>query len=235
MTATDNSYLVCGCRPWNRELFDRRLRGLPGTWRFCDQRSELSIDSLGCWRPRFIFFLHWNWIVPGEITEAHECVVFHMTDVPFGRGGSPLQNLMIRGYEATRLSALRMTNEVDAGPVYAKRDLQLNGTAEDIYRRAGELSADLIEWIAATEPTPVPQEGTVTTFQRRAPHESELPELTTLDELDRFIRMLDADGYPRAFLRHGSFRLELRRSTRYADRVEADVTITRLDPASGVL
>jgi methionyl-tRNA formyltransferase len=232
MTA-GNAYLVCGSRPWNREVFDRRLRGLPGSWYFCDQRSGLSSDSLGCWKPRFIFFLHWNWIVPAAITDAYECVVFHMTDVPFGRGGSPLQNLMIRGHESTKLSALRMTDEVDAGPVYAKRDLELNGTAEDIYRRAGELSADLIEWIVATEPEPVRQEGPVTIFARRAPHESELPELTTLDELDRFVRMLDAEGYPRAFLRHGPFRLELRRSTRYADRIEADVKITLVDPASG--
>jgi hypothetical protein len=42
--------------------------------------------------------------------------------------------------------------------------------------------------------------------------------------------MLDADGYPRAFLRHGPLRLELRGATRYADRVEATVTITVEEP-----
>ncbi len=35
-----------------------------------------------------------------------ECVCFHMTDVPYGRGGSPLQNLIIREpqeYETDRV------------------------------------------------------------------------------------------------------------------------------------
>jgi methionyl-tRNA formyltransferase len=39
--------------------------------------------------------------------------------------------------------------------------------------------------------------------------------------------MLDADGYPPAFLEYGGFRLEFRRSSRYHDRVVAEVTIRR--------
>ncbi len=37
----------------------------------------------------------------------------HMTDVPYGRGGSPLQNLIARGHTSTKLTAMRMTAEVD--------------------------------------------------------------------------------------------------------------------------
>ena len=48
----------------------------------------------------------------------------------------------------------------------------------------------------------------------------------SLDELHDFIRMLDAEGYPRAFLRHGDLRLELSGSSRHADQVVANVTIT---------
>ena len=47
--------------------------------------------------PRYIFFLHWDWRVPHVIWQQHECVCFHMTDVPYGRGGSPLQNLILEG------------------------------------------------------------------------------------------------------------------------------------------
>ena len=41
-----------------------------------------------------------------------------MTDLPFGRGGSPLQNLIVRGYKETMLSAIKCVGEVDAGPIY---------------------------------------------------------------------------------------------------------------------
>jgi methionyl-tRNA formyltransferase len=44
--------------------------------------------------------------------------------------------------------------------------------------------------------------------------------------LHDFIRMLDADGYPHAFLEYGKFRLEFSRSALYEGRVVADVRIT---------
>jgi len=37
------------------------------------------------------------WIILKEIFENYEIILFHMTDLPYGRGGSPLQNLIVRG------------------------------------------------------------------------------------------------------------------------------------------
>jgi methionyl-tRNA formyltransferase len=57
-----------------------------------------------------------------------------MTDIPYGRGGSPLQNLIARRRKKkTKLSALRMVEELDAGPVYTKTNISLMGRAEEIY------------------------------------------------------------------------------------------------------
>ena len=56
--------------------------------------------------PDWIFFPHWSWIIPKSIYEKYTCVIFHMTDVPYGRGGSPLQNLIIKGHKSTLLSAI---------------------------------------------------------------------------------------------------------------------------------
>ena len=44
---------------------------------------------------------------------------------------------------------------------------------------------------------------------------------------DQIIRMLDADGYPHAFVRHGDLRLELRHAVREGDAIRADVRIVR--------
>jgi methionyl-tRNA formyltransferase len=92
-----------------------------------------------------------------------------MTDVPYGRGGSPLQNLIVAGQTETKVTALKMVDEMDAGPVYAKRSMSMEGRAEDIYLRAGDLCWEMIRWMIAEEPVPQPQQGEVTKFIRRKP------------------------------------------------------------------
>jgi methionyl-tRNA formyltransferase len=131
-----------------------------------------------------------------------------MTDLPFGRGGSPLQNLIVRGHSETVLTALRMTEELDAGPVYLKTRLNLDGSASEIYGRAADLVFDLIGKIVADQPTPKPQQGEVVSFERRKPEDSRLPQRGSLEQLFDHIRMLDAETYPTAFIDSGDYRLE---------------------------
>jgi methionyl-tRNA formyltransferase len=233
MSKTDSStstYVVAGVKPWNRRVFDTRIAYFPGEWHFVGGAEELSPSLLAEVAPRYVFFLHWSEIVPEEILEAHECVCFHMTDVPYGRGGSPLQNLIVRGHRETQMTALRMVPKLDAGPVYLKRPLSLEGsTAEEVFIRSSQLSATMIREIIEEEPEPDSQSGEGTTFRRRTPAESEIPERETLRALHDFLRMLDAEGYPPAFIEHEGYRYEFRRSSLYEDRIEASVTITPLD------
>lgn len=222
-------YLVAAAKPWNRRIFEETIRAYPGEWHFVSDPAQLTVESVEALDPRYLFFPHWSWIVPTALVERWECVCFHMTDVPFGRGGSPLQNLVSRGHRETKLTALRMTDELDAGPVYLKRPLSLEGDAEEIYLRAAELTAGMIREIAEAEPAPVAQEGEPTVFRRRKPAESEIPPVDGLLQLHDFIRMLDADGYPRAYLEHAGFRYELSRAALREGRILADVTITPID------
>lgn len=122
-----------------------------------------------------------------------------------------------------------MTYEIDAGPVYVKEDLSFEGNAEEIYIRATYLAAQMIERIIQERPQPEPQTGEVVEFKRRKPAESEVPELSTLESLYDFIRMLDAEGYPQAFIEHKGFRYEFRRAGIYNRRVIADVRITKTE------
>lgn len=223
-------YIVAGCRPWNRRVFEETIRKFPGQWSFVSSKGELNTALEETANPRYIFFLHWNWIVPEPMLVKYDCVCFHMADVPYARGGSPLQNLIVRGHRQTKLTALRMVKELDAGPVYQKRDLSLEGNAEEIYIRATYLAAEMIRHITANDPVPVPQSGQVVEFPRRKPSESEVPQLPALEKLHDFIRMLDAEGYPAAFLQHGGFRYEFHRAGLYDGRIVADVTIT---PSNG--
>ena len=226
MTHTPHHYVVAGCKSWHRRAFDEILSKLAGSWHYVGAPEQLTVARVRELHPRYAFFLHWSWKVPAEILEEVECVCFHMTDVPYGRGGSPLQNLIVRGHRSTKLTALRMTPEFDAGPVYLKRNLLLEGGAEEIYLRACTLSADMIKQIVREQMQPLPQTGEPVNFKRRKPEESEVANLESLERLHDFIRMLDAEGYPRAFLSHAGYRFEFSRPALYEGRIVADVNIT---------
>eukprot|EP01012_Entosiphon_sulcatum_P056385 TRINITY_DN80034_c0_g1_i1.p1 TRINITY_DN80034_c0_g1~~TRINITY_DN80034_c0_g1_i1.p1 ORF type:complete len:232 (-),score=21.41 TRINITY_DN80034_c0_g1_i1:160-855(-) len=222
-------YVVATIKPWNVAAFHRRSRALPGSWTLIERPGDLTVERLAEINPRFAFFPHWSWKVPSEILGAVECVCFHMTDVPFGRGGSPLQNLIARGIATTKMSALRMVEELDAGPVYLKCPLDLSGTAGAIYARAADLVWDMIGEIVNNQPEPALQQGIPTLFPRRTPEQSRLPENGMLSALYDHIRMLDAPTYPRAFLKHGDFRLEFSEAELDGDGLVATVSITRIE------
>ena len=105
-----NNYVVAGSKSWNRQVFDKTIVKYPGQWFFINSTQDLSMEQINKINPRYIFFLHWSWKVPDELINSYECVCFHMTDVPYGRGGSPLQNLIIRGHQETKLTALILSH-----------------------------------------------------------------------------------------------------------------------------
>jgi len=222
-------FVLAGSRPWSRQVYEAVRARVPADWRFVQRPEELAGITAQTPAPRYVFFVHWSWRVAGEILRAAECVCFHMTDVPYGRGGSPLQNLIARGHRATTLTALRMEEPLDAGPVYLKEPLSLEGLAEEIYLRAGRLCADMIARIVKEEIVPTPQSGEPTVFPRRTPADSAIPARPDLLALFDFLRMLDADGYPRAFLVHEGFVYRFSRPALYDGRIMADVTITPAD------
>jgi len=222
---SESCYMVVGSKTWNRRIFDETISQFPGHWHYIDRQQELTPDRIRALDPKRIFFLHWSWKLPEEIVEKYECVCFHMTDVPYGRGGSPLQNLIVRGHQETKLTALKMTAQFDAGPVYCKERLLLYGAAEEIYIRMTVLAATMILKINEENLQPVSQVGKPTVFKRRKREESQLSSLPDLSALYDFIRMLDADGYPPAFVEHDGFCYEFSRAVLYEGHIKADVII----------
>ena len=222
-----NSYVVAAIGDWNKALFQKSMDPLLGDWHFASSPEELDeLLQFGV-RPKYIFFIHWRWFVPESITQEIACVCFHMTDLPFGRGGSPLQNLIVRGYKKTKLSALKMTKELDAGPIYLKEDLSLSGAASEIYIRASELSWIMIKKIIQMNPQPQEQVGKVTLFERRKPAQSEIANDLNLDQIYDHIRMLDAEGYPSAYLDKGDLRFFFKNAVKDGGSLSALVTIEK--------
>lgn len=200
-------YIVATDRPWALRAFVEARSRLPGDWFVVTSAADLEA-AVARQEPRYVFFPHWSHIVPRAIVERVECVCFHMADVPYGRGGSPLQNLIVRGHRDTVLTALRMTEDIDSGPVYLKQPLSLEGAAEEVFQRAAEQTVDLIENIVQNEPIPTKQpDSGALNFARRRPSQSALPEEGDVKGIYDHIRMLDATGYPKAFIDNGPFRI----------------------------
>jgi|TARA_R110001583_G_scaffold179320_3_gene336116 methionyl-tRNA formyltransferase len=218
-------YIVATTKPWNIASFFKRTQDLPGQWHLVKNPQDLTVETVKKIAPRYIFFPHWSWFVPKNIRTEAECVCFHASDVPYGRGGSPIQNLIARGHKDTVLSALKMVDELDAGPIYLKSYLDLSGRAQDIFERIAELIWDSITTIITTEPTPQPQAGNITTFTRRTPEQSKLPDTGSIQSLFDHIRMLDADSYPPAYIEYGDFVIEFSHGKNQGNSLSAQVII----------
>ena len=191
-------------------------------------KENLKLGNVKKINPKYIFSPHWSWKIPEEIWKTYECVVFHMTDLPFGRGGTPLQNLIMRGIYKTKISAIRVTNQLDAGPIYLKKDFSIrDGSAQEIYERASKIIFQMIEEIIKKKVDPVPQREKVTVFKRLTPMQSEIPLNLQPRQLYDFIRMLDAGSYPPAYLKFDDYRLEFKNAKLDNKQVFADVLIKK--------
>ena len=222
------SYIFVSEKKWHDGLFSSLKQSIPGNWIRVKTREEFDLFTLEKINPKKIFIPHWSYIIPKSIFEKFECIVFHMTDLPFGRGGSPLQNLIDLGFEQTKISAIRVTNELDAGPIYCKNNLSLLGTAEEIFIRSTLIVGEMIHEIIDENLVPNEQVGEAFVFKRRKPEDGDISKLTNLNKVYDYIRMLDADSYPPAFIETEYFRLEFfRASMKTNEIIISDVRITK--------
>lgn len=195
-------------------------------WIYLDNKNLFTVGYLREKKIKKIFIPHWSFIIPKEIYQNFECILFHMTDLPFGRGGSPLQNLIKLGRKDTKISAFRVNEQIDSGPIYLKKVLSLEGSAKEIFKRASNIIEEMILEILNKKPIPKPQIGTPTYFKRREPSQSSINGVSSLKELYDHIRMLDSEGYPKAYLEFENFLIEFDNATLKDDKnLKANVRI----------
>lgn len=189
--------------------------------------SDSLVSVAEAMQPDYIFAPHWNHFIPQKITERFETVIFHTAPLPFGRGGSPIQNLILSGYSSAPVNALKATPDFDAGPILATQEISLTGNLSQIFERLNRAVNSLIFHVLTNRPNPIEQVGEPTYFRRRSPEQSEIEfQGQSLAEIYDYIRMLDADAYPRAFIRAGEYMLEFSSPELLGgDFVKAAVTI----------
>jgi methionyl-tRNA formyltransferase len=75
---------------------------------------------------------------------------------------------------------------------------------------------------------PKEQKGNVVHFKRRKPKDSNLVDLNELKDIYDHIRMLDADGYPKAFMENDYFKFEFSNaSLKKGEEIKAEIKIIK--------
>lgn len=202
------NFILLSNKSWHDDLFQNLVKRPSENWLRISDKRDFTVSKLNEFNTHCVFIPHWSYIISAEIFESFECIVFHMTDLPYGRGGSPLQNLIVRGHKETMISALRVNQGIDTGPIYLKKPLSLQGKAQEIFERASLVIEKMIPEIIDERIKPVRQKGEAVVFKRRKPSDGQINTLSKLSEVYDYIRMLDAEGYPPAYIETDFLKIE---------------------------
>ncbi len=204
--------LIVTIKPWNLIFFKKNLSKLKGNWQIISKLSELENKKLLNKKIENIFFIHWSNLVPDYIIKKYNCIGFHMTDLPYGKGGSPLQNLILAGKKKTKITAYKMTNKIDSGPIYFKFPLNLSGSAKNIFQNATKITLQMIIKFQSKKINPKKQKQAKIIFKRLSRKDNFLnfKKIKTLNKLYDYIRMVDAPTYPNAFFKKSNFIFEFK-------------------------
>ena len=194
-----------GYRSWALEIYNNLKNQTNYNFLIEKNKHNFQIEKIIDFEPDIILFYGWSWIVPKELLSKYKCLMLHPSPLPLFRGGSPIQNQIIRGYVETKLSIFLMNNEIDAGPIVAQEKMKLDGNISDIFQRMTEIGTRLTIHLLEEGIFPVEQDKKLATYYKRlTPDKSEitLKELEEESSLYLFnkIRMLQ-DPYPNAFIR----------------------------------
>ena len=171
------------------------------------KKGQLKHTYLRKINPQIIFFPHWSYKVNKKIIKKYKCICFHTAPLPFGRGGSPIQNLILRNFKKAPVCALKMTNQIDAGPIYIKKTIDLSGNLNQIFNRMSFIIIEMIKILIKKNINPKKQVGRVYKFKRIRETQSEIKKEKNLNEIYNKIRMLDTEEYPRSYIKKNNFKI----------------------------
>lgn len=141
-------------------------------------------------------------------------LVVHESDLPAGRGWSPLTWQVLEGSSRVAVSLFEAHLGVDSGPIYSQEWLELKGTelVADLRRLQADATLSLCRSFVATYPvsaaSPRPQVGTPSSYPKRSPADSTLDAEKPLAEQFDVLRVADNDRYPaRLQIRGESYRI----------------------------
>ena len=169
---------------------------------FIKNSKSLSLKKVKKINPDIIFVPHWNWKISNDICRNYKVIIFHSTPLPYGRGGTPIQNMIQRGHKKTKICAIEGRDKYDSGKIFLERNMSLSGTANIIFNRMYKIIVMMIFSMVKKLPKPRKQKGATLLFERRKPEDSNLENLKSIKQIYDYIRMLDFEkkNFPKDYL-----------------------------------
>lgn len=192
--------------------------------------NKINLKKIKQINPKIIFFIHWSKFISKSIFEKYLCIQFHSSNLPKGRGGSPIQNQIMLNIKKTKISAFKVSEKLDSGPICLQEDLSLKGNALDILCRMETKSIKMIKKIINIKNLKFKkQKGKPSYFNRREPSESKINfnKIGNINNLYNFLRMLDAPNYPNAFLKLNKYKFTFNHVKINKNRIDTNVKITK--------
>ena len=212
------------------KLFDLDLRKEIELYYFIENNITFFMDGVKQINPDYIFFFHWSEYISKEIYENYNCISFHTSNLPNGRGGTPIQNQILDGIIKTKVNAIKTCQEIDAGDIFCSEEITLQGNLRDIWHTIADMAFLMIKKIIDTNPIPIHQIKTNLTaepYRRNLNNVVPFNKAKNMESIYRFIQMLDGEQYENAYIDIGNYKLSFSRAGIRNDNVIADVLITK--------
>lgn len=152
------------------------------------------------------FYLSYGKIVNQQTLSRHKNnLVVHASDLPKGRGWSPLTWQIIEGQNRIPITLFEAAETVDSGEIYTKIHLHFDGhELIDELRDAVAQATIRLCWLFVEEYPDIrhkgiPQMGSETYYQRRRPEDSRIDLDRSLREQFNLLRTVDNQNYPAWF------------------------------------
>ena len=177
----------------------------------------------------YLFFFHWSDIVAEEIYKNNNCIVLHTSNLPDGRGGSPIQNQFLNKVYDSKVNAILMQKEIDSGPIFCSKPVKLQGNLFDIWTAIANSAYEVILEFLTKLPSPKEQNFSKDDkiYKRLKTNNIDFESKEDLLEIYDFIKIHDAEGYPKANIKINDFKIEFSRAKFDDNKLICDVLITK--------
>lgn len=183
---------------YDREL-EGRLSGDGHEVTLVQDRDDLQDGDIA-------FFLSCFEIVGREyLARNRHNIVVHASDLPRGKGWSPTTWQILEGKDEIPLSLFEATEAVDAGCVYIRDAMRLDGGElvdewqEKLGRKIVDMCCEFVAQCRQGRLAPVEQNGEESFYPRRRPEDSRLDVHKTIAEQFNLLRVVDNAKYPAFF------------------------------------
>ena len=110
------NYLILSKRKWNNKNYLKLNKKVKYS-------SKLNSHTLKKHKPKIIFFLYWSKKIPKKVFNNFTCIQFHSSNLPKFRGGSPIQNQIIRNVKQSAVTLFRMSEKIDRGNIIFQKKM----------------------------------------------------------------------------------------------------------------